>query len=139
MVGPSIEVVETPDVDAAILERQARTSPGGPCRSLPLKEMVPYPDTLTPLAVGQPRSIKLVNDVLSGERTLVLVASRDPQTDEPGPDQLHDVGVAGIVARMLKVPDGTIRTSSRGRSGCESATTSPRSPTWWRGSSSYPT
>ena len=76
---------------------------------LPLKEMVPYPDTLTPLAVGQPRSIRLVNDVLSGERTLALVASRDPQVEEPGPDQLYDVGVAGIVARMLKVPDGTIR------------------------------
>ena len=47
--------------------------------------------------------------MLSGERMLVLVAARDPQVDEPGPDQLYDVGVAGIVARMLKVPDGTIR------------------------------
>src|SRR5438477_2263655 len=40
---------------------------------------------------------------------LVLVASRDPEIEEPKPDQLYDVGVAGIVARMLKVPDGTIR------------------------------
>ncbi len=106
--GPTIEVVETPDVDAAILERQGQPLPAA-LPVLPLREMVPYPDTLTPLAVGQQRSIKLVNDVLSGERTLVLVASRDPQVDEPGPDQLYDVGVAGIVARMLKVPDGTIR------------------------------
>ena len=76
---------------------------------LPLKDMVTYPDTLTPLAVGQERSIRLVNDVLSGERMLAMVASRDPELDEPGPDDLYDVGVAGIVARMLKVPDGTIR------------------------------
>jgi ATP-dependent Lon protease len=38
-----------------------------------------------------------------------MVASTEPEADEPGPDELYDVGVAGIVARMLKVPDGTIR------------------------------
>jgi ATP-dependent Lon protease len=106
--GPTIEVVETPDVEAAIRERQGQPLPAA-LPVLPLREMVPYPDTLTPLAVGQPRSIKLVNEVLSGERTLALVAARDPGVEEPGPDQLYDVGVAGIVARMLKVPDGTIR------------------------------
>ncbi|TMK75683.1 MAG: endopeptidase La, partial [Actinobacteria bacterium] len=106
--GPTIEVVETPDVDAAIRERQAQPLPAA-LPVLPLREMVPYPDTLTPLAVGQQRSIRLVNEVLSGERTLALVAARDPEVEEPGPDQLYDVGVAGIVARMLKVPDGTIR------------------------------
>jgi ATP-dependent Lon protease len=105
---PTIEVVETPDVEEAIRERQDRPLPTA-LPVLPLKQLVPYPDTLTPLAVGQPRSIRLVNDVLSGERTLALVASREPDADEPRPDQLYDVGVAGIVARMLKVPDGTIR------------------------------
>jgi ATP-dependent Lon protease len=105
---PTIEVVETPDVEAAIREQQGQPLPVA-LPVLPLKEMVPFPDTLTPLAVGQERSIKLVNDVLSGERTLALVASRDPQVEQPGPDQLYDVGVAGVVARMLKVPDGTIR------------------------------
>jgi ATP-dependent Lon protease len=105
---PTIEVVETPDVEAAIREQQGQPLPAA-LPVLPLKEMVPFPDTLTPLAVGQERSIKLVNDVLSGERTLALVASRDPQVEQPGPDQLYDVGVAGVVARMLKVPDGTIR------------------------------
>ena len=106
--GPTIEVVETPDVEAAILERQGQPLPGA-LPVLPLREMVPFPDTLLPLGVGQQRSIRLVNDVLSGERMLVLVAARDPQVDEPTPDQLYDVGVAGIVARMLKIPDGTIR------------------------------
>ena len=57
--------------------------------------MVAYPDTLTPLAVGRDRSVKLIDDVLSGERALVLVASRDPELEEPGPDDLHEVGVAG--------------------------------------------
>jgi ATP-dependent Lon protease len=106
--GPTIEVVETPDVDAAIRERQDQPLPGA-LPVLPLREMVPFPDTLLPLGVGQERSIRLVNDVLSGERMLVLVAARDPEVEQPTPDQLYDVGVAGIVARMLKIPDGTIR------------------------------
>ncbi len=105
---PTIEVVETPDVEQAIRDRQGQPLPAA-LPVLPLKEVVPYPDTLTPLAIGQPRSMRLVNDVLSGERMLVLVASRDTEADEPAPDQLYDVGVAAIVARMLKVPDGTIR------------------------------
>ncbi|MFN2612481.1 MAG: endopeptidase La [Solirubrobacterales bacterium] len=76
---------------------------------LPLRETVTFPEALTPLAVAQERSIKLVDDVLSGNRMIVMVASKDPELDEPGPEDLYDVGVAGVVARMLKVPDGTIR------------------------------
>lgn len=106
--GPSIEVVENEDVEAAILERQSQPLPNT-LPVLPLKDSVSYPGTLSPLAVGLERSMKLVNDVLSGERMLAMVASRDPELEEPGPDELYDVGVAGIVARMLKVPDGSIR------------------------------
>jgi ATP-dependent Lon protease len=106
MSDDGIRVVEATDVDTAIAEH-------GPLPAalpvLPLREAVAYPDTLTPLAVGQERSIKLVDDVLGGERTLVLVASRDPELEEPAPDQLYDVGVVGVIARMLKVPDGTMR------------------------------
>jgi ATP-dependent Lon protease len=76
---------------------------------LPLKDSVPFPDTLTPLAVGQERSVTLVNEVLGGDRMLVMVASKNPELDTPGPDDLFRVGVAGVVARMLKVPDGTLR------------------------------
>jgi ATP-dependent Lon protease len=76
---------------------------------LPLRETVPLPDTLTPLAIGQARSIELVNDVLAGNRMLVMVASKNPELEQPGPDELFDVGVVGSVARMMKVPDGTLR------------------------------
>jgi ATP-dependent Lon protease len=103
---PQLEVVETPDADEAI--RSQEPLPDA-LPVLPLRETVTYPDTLTPLAVGQERSIKLVNDVLSGNRMLVMVGSRDPENDSPGPDDLYDVGVAGVVARMMKVPDGTLR------------------------------
>jgi ATP-dependent Lon protease len=81
---------------------------------LPLRESVPFPEALMPLAIGQERSIRLVNDVLAGNRMLVLVASRVEGVEEPGPENLYRVGVAGVVARMLKVPDGTLRILAHG-------------------------
>ncbi len=104
--APEIEVVELPDVDDSVRGEQPLPDA---LPVLPLRETVTFPDTLTPLAVGQERSINLVNDVLSGNRMLVMVASKDPGNDAPGPDDLYDVGVAGTVARMMKVPDGTLR------------------------------
>jgi ATP-dependent Lon protease len=103
---PLLEVVESqdPEDEIRVLDEIPDALP-----VLPLRETVTFPDTLTPLAVGQDRSIKLVNDVLGSNRMLVMVASRDPEDETPGPDKLYDVGVVGVVARMLKVPDGTIR------------------------------
>ena len=76
---------------------------------LPLRDSVPFPETLIPLAIGQERAQNLVNDVLGGNRMLAMVASRDAEIEEPDPGDLYGVGVAGVVARMLKVPDGTLR------------------------------
>jgi ATP-dependent Lon protease len=76
---------------------------------LPLRDSVPFPDTLIPLAVGQDRSVRLVNDVLAGNRMLAMVASREGEIENPGADDLYKVGVAGVVARMIKVPDGSLR------------------------------
>ena len=81
---------------------------------LPLRETIPLPDTLTPLAVGQERSIRLVDDVLRGDRMLVMVASRNPEIEAPGPEDLYEVGVVGAIARMIKVPDGTMRVLVQG-------------------------
>ncbi len=106
--GPSIEVVSNDDLEQAIQMGAGSTLPAA-MPILPLREMVTYPGTLTPLAVGMERSIRLIDDVLAGDRTLTMVTSREPDLDEPRPDQLHSVGVAGVVARMMKVPDGTIR------------------------------
>ena len=108
---PQLEVVELPDVEEAV----GGTEPlPDALPILPLRETVTYPDTLTPLAVGQERSIKLVNDVLSGDRMLAMVASKDPELDAPAPDDLYRVGVVGTVARMMKIPDGTLRILAQG-------------------------
>jgi ATP-dependent Lon protease len=103
----SIEI-EAGDIEQDVAVGAARAVPAT-LPVLPLRESVPLPDTLTPLAIGQERSVALVNDVLAGNRLLAMVASKNPELDVPGPDDLHEVGVVGSVARMLKVPDGTLR------------------------------
>ncbi|MFT4035484.1 MAG: endopeptidase La [Patulibacter sp.] len=76
---------------------------------LPLRDTVPFPDMVIPLAVGQERSLRLVDDALTGDRRFVMVAGLDPEIEEPRPDQLHEIGVVGTIARMMKMPDGTSR------------------------------
>src|SRR5690349_12640307 len=55
---------------------------------LPLRDTVTFPDMLIPLNVGQERSIELINDVLRGDRSIVMVASREPEVETPAPEQL---------------------------------------------------
>jgi ATP-dependent Lon protease len=76
---------------------------------LPIKDTVVFPEAVTPLAIGQDRSVKLIDDVLAGERTLALVAVRNEEADPPGFDDLYSVGTAAVVHKMIKVPDGTLR------------------------------
>jgi ATP-dependent Lon protease len=76
---------------------------------LPLKDTVVFPDSMTPLAIGQERSIRLVDDVIGGERVLALIAVRDPEVEAPGWPDLHEIGTAAIVHKMIRVPDGTLR------------------------------
>jgi ATP-dependent Lon protease len=76
---------------------------------LPLKETVVFPDSMTPLAIGQERSIRLVDDVVGGERLLALVTVRDAEIESPGWDDLYEIGTAAVVHKMIRVPDGTLR------------------------------
>ena len=77
---------------------------------LPLRGLVVYPETAVPLTIGQPRSIRLIDDVVSEDNRLIgLVASRKPELESPEPEDLYTVGSVATVHRMLRAPDGTIR------------------------------
>jgi ATP-dependent Lon protease len=77
---------------------------------LPLKETVIFPQSVSPLAIGQERSVKLVDDVVSGEqRVLALVTSKNDEVDQPGWDDLYEIGTAAVVHKMIRVPDGSLR------------------------------
>ena len=76
---------------------------------LPLRGVVVYPNTAVPLTVGQPRSIKLVDDVVAGDKLVGLVAAKNPELETPGPADLYRVGTIATVHRLLRAPDGTVR------------------------------
>ncbi|OLE66729.1 MAG: endopeptidase La, partial [Acidobacteria bacterium 13_1_20CM_2_68_7] len=76
---------------------------------LPLKNTVVFPHLPTPLVVGRPSSIRLIDDVMLKDRTVGLVLQKDPAIDEPKEGDLHTVGTAAVIQKMLKFPDGTIR------------------------------
>src|SRR3954465_6227068 len=76
---------------------------------LPLKDTVVFPQSMTPLAIGQERSVRLIDDVVSGDRLLALVTAKDATTESPGWDDIYDVGTVALVHKMIKVPDGTLR------------------------------
>ncbi len=75
---------------------------------LPLRGLVVFPLNLVPIRVGQPRSVKLIEDVVSDGQLLGLVASHDPELEAPGPDEVYRVGTAAAVHRLFKSSDGTI-------------------------------
>ncbi|MCB0200523.1 MAG: endopeptidase La [Caldilineae bacterium] len=78
---------------------------------LPLRGVVVYPMMWLPLTVGQARSIRLIDEALvdAEPRIIGLFTSKDPEKDEPGPDEIYDTGTMAVVHRMLRAPDGTIR------------------------------
>lgn len=76
---------------------------------LPLRGLVVYPQTAVPLTIGQPRSIKLVDDAMAGDKLIGLVTSKNPELENPGPDDLYSVGTVAMIHRMFRAPDGTIR------------------------------
>jgi ATP-dependent Lon protease len=76
---------------------------------LPLRDTVLFPQAVLPLAVARVPSVRLVEDALGGSRLIGAVTQRDPSVEEPGPDDLHAVGTAALIHKVLKQPDGTLR------------------------------
>jgi ATP-dependent Lon protease len=76
---------------------------------LPLKDTVIYPYAVQPLGVGQERSIHLIDEVMRGSRLVVLVAQKSADIEQAGPDDIFKIGTVSRIARMIRMPDGTIQ------------------------------
>ncbi|MBX6753294.1 MAG: endopeptidase La [Thermorudis peleae] len=81
---------------------------------LPLRNTVVFPMTVVPLAAGQPRSLRLIDDVASGDRTVGLVLQKDPKKEGAGPGEVYTVGTVASIHQMMRVPDGTVRLAVQG-------------------------
>jgi ATP-dependent Lon protease len=76
---------------------------------LPLRETVVFPDSMTPLAIGQERSIRLVDEAVANDRPIALVTSRTAEEEATTAEDIHSVGTAAVIHKMIRVPDGTLR------------------------------
>ncbi|WP_424218194.1 endopeptidase La [Azovibrio sp.] len=76
---------------------------------LPLRDVVVFPHMVIPLFVGRPKSIKALELAMEGDRSILLVAQKSATKDEPGPEDLYQIGCLANVLQMLKLPDGTVK------------------------------
>ncbi|MGI8424129.1 MAG: endopeptidase La [Chloroflexota bacterium] len=73
---------------------------------LPVRDRVLYPQMVTPLPVGRPGSLRAIEHALTRDQTIFIVAQKDPEQDEVGPDDLYAIGTESVIGRVLKLPDG---------------------------------
>ena len=76
---------------------------------LPLRDVVVYPHMVLPLFVGRKRSIEALEHAMLDNKQVLLVAQRNASEDQPGVDDLHQVGTVSNILQLLKLPDGTIK------------------------------
>jgi ATP-dependent Lon protease len=81
---------------------------------LPLRDAVVLPLTMVPLGVGQPRSVRLVDDVMRGNRLVALVAQPDPKVEAAALGDLYRVGTVGMIHQLMRAPDGSVRLMVQG-------------------------
>ena len=107
---------EVPSDDLEVVNEKTGNQTPSEVPILPLRGLVVYPQTALPLTIGQPRSIKLIDDVAVSNRLVGLVTSKNPDLENPGPEDLFKVGTLGIIHRLFRAPDGTIRVLIQGLS-----------------------
>jgi ATP-dependent Lon protease len=76
---------------------------------LPLRDIVVFPQRIVPLFVGREKSVAALEAAMGADKELFLVAQLDPAEDDPGRDDLYDLGVVATAMQLLKLPDGTVR------------------------------
>jgi ATP-dependent Lon protease len=76
--------------------------------------MTIFPLTVAPLSVGQPRSMRLIDDAMTANRMFAAVTSTKRDTEQPGPDDLYRVGTAATILQMVRTPDGVVRLAVQG-------------------------
>jgi ATP-dependent Lon protease len=82
---------------------------------LPLRDIVVFPQMIVPLFVGRDKSVAALETAMTGDKEIFLVAQLDPAEDDPGRDDLYDLGVTASVLQLLKLPDGTVRVLVEGK------------------------
>ena len=81
---------------------------------MPVRDVVIFTDMLLPLFVGREKSVFALEEAVSKESYLLLVTQKDQETEDPKTDEIYEVGTVGRILRMLKLPDGRVKTLVQG-------------------------
>ena len=82
---------------------------------LPLRDIVVFPHMVVPLFVGREKSVKALEEVMRGDKQILLATQRNSTDDDPQPGAIYDVGVIATVLQLLKLPDGTVKVLVEGK------------------------
>lgn len=76
---------------------------------LPLRDIVVFPHMIVPLFVGREKSVRALEDVMKDDKQILLVAQKNAADDDPGKDDIYQIGTVSTVLQLLKLPDGTVK------------------------------
>jgi len=82
---------------------------------LPLRDIVVFPHMVVPLFVGRDKSVRALDEVMRGDKQILLATQKNSADDEPQPDAIYEVGVLATVLQLLKLPDGTVKVLVEGK------------------------
>ncbi|RZJ16189.1 MAG: endopeptidase La [Brevundimonas sp.] len=83
---------------------------------LPLRDIVVFPHMVVPLFVGREKSVKALDEIMKGEKQILLATQKNSTDDDPSPDAIYPIGVLATVLQLLKLPDGTVKVLVEGKS-----------------------
>jgi ATP-dependent Lon protease len=82
---------------------------------LPLRDIVVFPHMVVPLFVGRDKSVRALEEVMRGDKQILLVTQKNSADDDPAAADIFDVGVLATVLQLLKLPDGTVKVLVEGK------------------------
>jgi len=82
---------------------------------LPLRDVVVFPHMVMPLFVGRAKSIAALEHAMENGKNIALVAQHDAAKEEPGLEEVFDIGVLANILQLLKLPDGTVKVLVEGK------------------------
>jgi ATP-dependent Lon protease len=83
--------------------------------TLPLRDIIIFPHMVVPLFVGREKSINALDEAMSKEQDILLVAQVNAKTNDPKPDDIYKIGCLGTIVQLLRLPDGTVKVLVEGK------------------------
>jgi ATP-dependent Lon protease len=76
---------------------------------MPVRDMVIFPQMMTPFIVGREASVRALEEALAGEKKIFLATQHDASVDDPKPEEIYQVGTLANIVQSVKLPDGNIK------------------------------